>query len=590
MKPRRLELLSPASNHDTAIAAVMHGADAVYIGPPSHGARKSASNSIEDIVRVVDFAHKYRARVYATVNTLVYDSEIKEVENLIRDLYQAGVDAIIVQDMGILRMKIPPIALHASTQCDIRTPEKAKFLEEVGFSQLVLARELTLEEIKAITETVKIPVETFVHGALCVCYSGRCQASFALTGRSANRGECAQVCRFPYTLRDSEGKILSADKYLLSLKDFNVSHSLEALIEAGVSSFKIEGRLKDNSYVKNITALYNQRLDAIVRQSPEMYKRSSYGEVELKFKPKAEKSFNRGFTDYFLNKRQPLKIASLYTPKSQGEPIKNIKDLNNGDGIGFYDKKGEFKGVNVNRIEGNRIIPARKVEIPAKAMIYRTSDVKWDKVIKGDTSQRKIPVEIEIDDTGITATDVRGTRVRLPLDLEFQDTGNNRDLKEVFGKLGNTEYKLEEFRNHLSPDRFYRLSELTALRRKLIVKLDKDNRITYDFDYRRKENPEAIYPARHIGYVDNVSNHLAREFYRQHGVENIEAAAEAGSKLKRGDSVMTTRHCVLRELGLCKKDKGNLKKFKSPLYLEYKGGRFRLDFDCRNCEMQVLLD
>ena len=590
MNPRKLELLSPAANADIAIQAILHGADAVYIGPPSHGARKSASNSIEDIERVVEFAHQYRAKVYATVNTIVYDNEIKGVESLCRDLYHAGVDALIVQDMGLLRMNLPPIALHASTQCDIKTPEKAKFLEEVGFSQLVLARELTLGEIKQITDSVSIPVETFVHGALCVCYSGRCHASLALTGRSANRGECAQICRFPFSLSDSDGKEICKDKYLLSLKDFNASHNLEDLIKAGVTSFKIEGRLKDKGYVKNITALYNDRLNEIININPEEYKRSSFGKVSLKFNPKADKSFNRGFTNYFLKNKKPLRIASLMTPKSQGEEIQSISQLNNGDGISFYDRNGNFTGVNVNRIEGNKIIPARKIEIPKDTTIYRTSDLKWDKTLATETSIRKIGLEILMDNSGISARDERGVEVKIPLNMDYEKAKKPQDYKNIFEKLGNTPYILTKYESFIDADRFYRASELTDMRRKLVELLNIANNSTYPFEYRRQENPDCKYPSESLDYKDNVANYLADTFYRQHGVKDIEKAAEVSPSLKKGDVVMTTRHCVLRELGLCKKEKGNTEKFRFPLYLKYDGGEFKLDFDCKNCEMQVRID
>lgn len=589
MLPRKLELLSPASNADSAIQAILHGADAVYIGPPSHGARKSVSNSIEDIEKVVDFAHQYRAKVYATVNTIVYDSEIKAVENLCRDLYTIGVDALIVQDMGILRMKMPPIALHASTQCDIRTPEKAKFLEDVGFSQLVLARELTLNEIREITETVNIPVETFVHGALCVCYSGRCHASQVLTGRSANRGECAQICRLPFSLIDASGKIISKNKYLLSLKDFNASHNLKDLIEAGVSSFKIEGRLKDMGYVKNITALYNQQLNRIVSNSHGELKRSSYGQIDLKFIPQADKSFNRGFTNYFLEQRKPLKIANFLSPKSQGELIHDVSDLNNGDGISYFDKDNNFTGVNINKIEGNKIIPARNVKIPEGVKIYRTSDIKWEKVIKGETSTRKMALKIELDDSGVSARDERGVEVRLPMLTEFEKANKTPDYRSIFEKLGNTPFYLKEFNSKLDPEKFFRASGLTSLKRGIIDGLSSANKSTYPFEYRRPEKLNAKFPYSSLDFRDNVANEKAKEFYKSHGVENIEEAIEVSGKKEKSTVVMTTRHCVLRELGMCIKEKGKPANFRLPLNLLYDGGKFQLDFDCKNCEMKVKL-
>lgn len=588
MSHRKLELLSPAQNADTAIQAILHGADAVYIGPPSHGARKSASNSIDDIERVVDFAHQYRAKVYATVNTIVYENEVRQVETLCRDLYKAGVDALIIQDMSLLRMNLPPIALHASTQCDIRTPEKAKFLQDIGFSQIVLARELSLNEIREITETVSIPVETFVHGALCVCYSGRCHASLAVTGRSANRGECAQICRFPYTLTDNKGNIICKDRYLLSLKDFNASHSLIDLINAGVSSFKIEGRLKDLSYVKNITGYYNHQLNDIVESHPDEFMRSSYGKVSLNFQPKVDKSFNRGFTDYFLQNTQPPNIVSMLTPKSQGELIKETKELRNGDGISFYDKNGNFTGVNVNKIINDRIIPARKIEIPKTGKIYRTYDIQWEKIMSGNTSSRKIALEIKIDNKGIWGKDERGVCVRLPLPSYCEKARKEQDYKSVFEKLGNTIYFLENFVSYVDKDKFYRISELTSLKRDLLQLLDKTNSATYIYDYRRKENYEVKYLSEKLDFRDNVSNKLAEKFYRDHGVKTIESAAEVSKNIRKGDVVMTTRHCVLRELGLCKKEKGKTGSLSFPLYLNYDGGKFQLDFDCKNCEMKVL--
>lgn len=590
MNPRPLELLSPAANAEVAIQAILHGADAVYIGPPSHGARKMASNSIHDIEQVVDFAHQYRAKVYATVNTIIYEEEIKLVERLIRDLYIIGVDAIIVQDMAVLRMNIPPIALHASTQCDIRTPEKAKFLQEVGFSQLVLARELTLQEIKNISDVVSIPLETFVHGALCVSYSGRCHASLAITGRSANRGECAQICRLPYTLTDAEGNVLVKNKYLLSLKDFNASRNLKDLIDAGVSSFKIEGRLKDASYVKNITAFYDSQLNTIISQKPEDFKRSSFGKVTVNFIPKADKSFNRGFTNYFLTNRKPFKIAGIYSPKSQGELITNIQELNNGDGISFYDKEGNFTGVNVNRVEKDKIIPARKIEIPSTSPVYRTSDTKWNNLLNGETAKRKIAVDIILDSKFVSASDERGVKVILPNLLKSERARQIMDYQNIFEKLGNTQYYLRNFTTHLDPYTFYRKSEITELRRQLINLLNKCNIATYPYSYRKKENPDSLYPASELDYKDNVSNSLAEKFYKQHKVSEIEPAAEVAHSLDKGDVMMTTRHCILRELGVCRINKKEKEQpLRLPLFLNYDGGKFQLDFDCKNCEMKILL-
>ncbi|MCH5232702.1 MAG: U32 family peptidase [Muribaculaceae bacterium] len=585
-----LELLAPAANSDIAMQAVMHGADAVYIGATSHGARKAASNSIADIEKVVDFAHRYRSKVYVTVNTLVFEEELKKVEGLCRDLYHVGVDALIVQDMSLLRLKLPPIALHASTQCDIRTPEKARFLEEVGFSQLVLARELTIEEIKNITREVKVPVEFFVHGALCVCYSGKCHASLAMCGRSANRGECAQVCRLPFNLVDSDGKYHEKNKYLLSLKDFNASQQLKSLIDAGVSSFKIEGRLKDMAYVKNITAFYNNQLNDIIKRENAGYTRSSYGEVSLSFVPNPGKSFNRGFTEYFLKERKPLKISSFLTPKSQGEKISNISQLNNGDGISFYDNKGVYTGVKVNKIENGRIFPAKKTEIPLNRPLYRTFDIKWERLMEGITAIRKIGLKVFLDFNGISAEDEIGNQIRLSFGVAPQLSKQNSDYRAVFEKLGNTPYQLREYHDNTNGSIFLPVSFLTQLRRKMIDSLLSANKINYPYLYRKKENLKVLYPNSKIEYRDNVSNSLAELFYRGHGVSAIERAAETSGILKRRDQVvMTTRHCILRETGQCLKNMHSDKKnLKLPLYLEYEKGRFKLDFDCSRCEMKVM--
>lgn len=607
---KRIELLSPAGNAEIVIEAIKHGADAIYIGPPSHGARKSASNSLEDIRRVVDFAHIFNARVYVTVNTIVYENELRDVEKMIRDLYLAGVDALIVQDMGILRMDIPPIALHASTQCDIRTPEKARFLQEAGFSQIVLARELTLREIKEICRSVDIPVEVFVHGALCVSYSGRCGAGFACAGRSGNRGECTQICRLPFTLKDADGKILAKDKYLLSLKDFRAENHLKELIEAGVSSFKIEGRLKEAGYVKNVTAHYNRKLNEILKNlDPQTYRRSSYGNVELRFNPSLEKSFNRGFTEYGLG--SSLKnIASIHTPKSLGEPIKNTGELRPGDGISFFDKEGRFDGVLVNGIRNGNIIGNRPFTLPEGSRIYRTSSVDWKKLMAGETALRTLPLNITLDTTTLRDTvcrvsnptltlraeDPTGSYVLLNTGLEGEQARKENSYRSIFEKLGNTPFRLDNFESHIS-HLFFPASALTSARRELTYRLLQAKRVTYRYDYRRKENREYPYPSRSLDYRDNVANSLARRFYEDHGVTDIEPALEVqGKGNSRDRTVMTTRHCILRELGLCLKDSnrksaGNRtarqQKIKLPLSLESGSIRLRPEFRCSTCEMDI---
>ncbi|MEZ3549215.1 MAG: U32 family peptidase [Muribaculaceae bacterium] len=587
-KRRGLELLSPAANAAIAIEAVRHGADAVYIGATSHGARKAAANSLDDIAEVVDYAHKFRSKVYVTVNTIIYDSEIKTVERLCRDLYHIGVDALIVQDMGMLRMSLPPIALHASTQCDIRTPEKARFLQEAGFSQLVLARELSLKEIAEISDAVDVPVECFVHGALCVSYSGKCSASCASTGRSANRGECAQICRLPFSLMDAEGNVIARDRHLLSLRDFNASALMPDLIEAGVSSFKIEGRLKDMDYVKNITSLYNLLLDNIVSNSGGCFHRSSFGKSDISFIPNPEKSFNRGFTDYFLKQRRPISIASLLTPKSMGETISDINSLNNGDGISFFDNDGNYQGVNVNKIEHGRIVPGRKVSIPKGSAIHRTFDVEWQKTMAKKTAERKIGIDVEMSCSGVSAKDERGVSIKIPFDIAPAKANKAMDYSKEFAKLGNTSYKLLSYSSSLPADSFIPLSEISRLRRELVSLLDQTNKTTYRFDMRHQENLNAVFPSKELRFNDNVANNMAISFYMDHGVEKIEPALEtAGVKTQASTVVMTTRHCILRELGMCKKEKG-LRSLPEPLFLKGAKNQYELNFNCSRCEMEVL--
>lgn len=582
---RNLELLAPARNAEIAIEAILHGADAVYMGPPGYGARKAASNSIEDIKRVVDFAHIFNARVYVTVNTIIYENELKEVEKMIRQLYRIGVDALIIQDMGILRMDIPPIELHASTQCDIRTPEKAIFLQDVGFSQLVLARELTLDEIKAVTSVVEVPVEVFVHGALCVSYSGRCQAGFVYNGRSGNRGECSQICRLPFTLKDGDGKILKKNRHLLSLKDLNRIDNLNSLIEAGATSLKIEGRLKELPYIKNVVTAYSQQLDRIVRESGGKLRRSSFGTADVNFRPSLEKSFNRGFTNYFLNGVTRNKMASFNTPKSIGEPIDDINLLNPGDGISYFDKEGKFDGLLVNGIKDGKIIGNRPFKLPKGVQIYRTSDVKWEKLLSKKTAERKLNLSVRLDSTGISASDETGAYVRIPLGVTPENTEKEFDYGSILGKLGNTPFRLYEFENEIGR-KFVPASLLSSRKREMVETLLKLKRIRHQFGMRRKEDMDVQYPSDSLESRDNVSNSLAERFYRDHGVKKIEPALETlPASDRKGRKVMTTRYCLLREMGLClKKHPGAVKQ---PLTLTSNYKSFRLGFDCKRCEMSL---
>jgi putative protease len=587
---RELELLAPAADKHVAREAILHGADAVYMGGPSHGARKKASNSLEDIRETVIFAHQYRARVYVTVNTLVYERELKAVERLVWDLYRIGVDALIVQDISLLRMQLPPIALHASTQCDTRTPEKARFLQEAGFSQIVLARELSIDEIGAICREVTVPVECFIHGALCVSYSGRCAASQVAVGRSANRGECAQMCRMPYTLRNGRGEVVEKDKYLLSLRDFNASDMIPAMIEAGASSFKIEGRLKEADYVKNVTAAYRTIIDRVIAENPDKYRRSSYGESRISFTPQLDKSFNRGFTEYFLHGRRSGSMASLQTPKSMGEIIRDTRELHNGDGISFFNAQGEYEGVGINRVENGRIIGARPFRLPAGAEIHRTLDREWQTLLGRATAERRIAVDIRLTEQGAYATDERGNNVSVSLDCEKAVAKQPMNPRNIFAKLGSTIYKLRDFRCELSPETFIPASQLTAVRRRLIAALDNANSATYRYDKRAAENKEFPYPATRLEKRDNVANSLAEKFYRDHGVTVMEHSTET-EPTNGEEIVMTTRYCIRRELGCCQKIKiapDKRAKYEGPLSITTGPHRFCLRFDCVRCEMLVV--
>lgn len=606
----KLELLAPAKNALLAIEAIKHGADAVYMGASRYGARASAGNSIDDIKSAVDFAHKYNARIYVTVNTILYENELHDVEKLIHELYKIGVDAIIVQDMAVLRMNLPPIALHASTQCDIRTPEKAEFLEKVGFSQLVLARELTLDEIKSIHSKVTVPLEAFVHGALCVSYSGRCGISYACSRRSANRGECAQFCRLPYNLEDENGNIIVANKHLLSLKDMNQSDNLLSMIEAGVSSFKIEGRLKDLDYVKTIVAYYNSALNNIINLYPDLYERSSRGDVNINFEPKPEKVFNRTFTSYFLKNRALLngfKIASIDTPKSQGEyigtldsvkngtqlTIKTDKVLTNGDGLSFFAKNGDYTGFRINKVQGKIVYVTQPMKIDRGTKLYRTFDKKYNDLLISDSAKRVIKVDFNLlvknKSLLLEATDERENRIVVKYESEscFETARTNQQVKQedILRKLGNTIYVANDVK--VSGGYFIPNSILTELRRAVVEKLDVAQRINYKFDYRKSEDKSCKLFTDELIYSDNVCNSLSTQFYNEHGVEKITQALESNMLQDINDKIlMHTRYCVLRELGFCRKNK-NAQKMPQQLFLVNEHTKFAIETDCRKCEMYI---
>ena len=605
--PLDIELLAPARDADIAIAAIDHGADAVYMGASHHGARAEATNTLDDVRRACDHAHLFGARIYATVNTLVYDNELKEVERLIHGLYHIGVDALIVQDLGLLRLDLPPIALHASTQCDLRTPEKARFLEAIGFSQLVMARELTLEEINAIRQATTVPLEAFVHGALCVSYSGRCAISQALKGRSANRGECAQLCRLPYDLVDEKGRVLVGGKHLLSLQDMAQHDRLDQMMATGVSSFKIEGRLKDMGYVKNVVAYYRQAIDKVISRHPDLYRRASQGTVELTFQPAIERCFNRGFTHYFLDERHPQDgtvMASIDTPKSQGEylgkavhcngstlKIDTRKALSNGDGLSFIDSLGQFSGVRVNRVLGDGTLMLReRVNILSGTRIYRTADKSFNDLLAKPSASRAIYIDAKLRYNDgllvLTLDDERGNHTSHAISCELQaaDKPQAERQKTELKKLGGTTYRLREA--VVPGDIFIPASLLARLRRETIELLDRTHRITRQVDRRRPEDKSVPYPSLMLSPADNVANDLARKVYLDHGVKEIKPALETGTPIDLSTPLMHTRYCIRRQLGACLKGK-NANALPRDLFLRTSNMLLRVNFDCNKCEMKI---
>lgn len=607
VKSLPLELLAPAKNADIAIQAILCGADAVYMGASSHGARRAAANSIDDMRRVVDFAHQYNAKVYATVNTIIYDNELREVEKLISDLYRIGVDALIIQDMGILRMDIPPIELHASTQCDIRDVEKARFLSEVGFSRLVLARELSLSEIAAIHAAVPSSLEAFIHGALCVSYSGDCRASFMNNGRSANRGECAQICRLPYDLVDSRGNVLKRESHLLSLRDLNRSNSIADMAEAGVSSFKIEGRLKDDAYVKNAVAAYSRILDRLVEESDGKYVRQSIGRSRTGFNPSLDKTFNRGYTPYFLSGKAPSKgLASFGSPKAIGVKIGKVlsctpkvitaelsASLANGDGLGYFNKAGIFTGFRLNRVDGSKLYPASPQTIPAGTVLYRNRDKDFDDVIAAAQPVRTIDVNMVLrlvydNRICLELSDSDGNAVTVTTAVERVDpavTPQESPRRRILDKLGGTIYHARKIID-LVGNYFIPASVLAQLRRDGVEKLDMARRINYKFGYRLPENMDVVFPKGNVLTIhDNVANRLAQEFYKSHGVTKVVPAVEV--ERPSGEiPVMTTRYCLRKELGKCLLTPAG-KELPSDLYLVSGSVRMRVEFDCKNCRMNL---
>ena len=629
---RTLELLAPAKNIECGIAAIDSGADAVYIGASHFGARAAAGNSLDDIARLCGYAHQFGAKVHVTVNTIIYDNEIDETMKLVRQLADAGVDALLVQDMGLLsliRKEQLPISLHASTQCDTRTAGKVRWLQGLGFERAVLARELSADEIAEIHKAVPdMELEVFVHGALCVSYSGVCYASQHCFGRSANRGECAQFCRLKFDLKDSAGRTIEHGRHLLSLKDMCQIDNLEKLADAGACAFKIEGRLKDAGYVKNVVSAYSQKLDEIIEKDPGKYCRESIGRVRYFFTPSLSKTFNRGYTTYFLNGRQP-DIFSPDTPKALGEFVGHVKEIRrdsfnvagtasfaNGDGLCFINKEHELEGFRVNRAVGNRLYPFKMPhDIKPGTGLYRNNDQNFEKILSGKTSERRIPIELTLGTTEngyyLEAAPseairerfeaLRDCTVRATAVFEHQEAKKpqHENIVRQLSKLGNTIFEAEEIKINQDTDSHFIPSSLLAeLRRDAVnsllvamqklsfykVKANLLQGKSYPF---RKQidltwQPEySKYP-----YLYNISNRQAVKFYEEQGAEGSLSAFEIQEPEK--PLIMQCRHCLRYSLGYCVRRGGKHPEWKEPLSLQLPDGRrFRLEFKCDECQMNI---
>ena len=606
-RQRKIELLAPAKDVECGMEAVLHGADAVYIGASRFSARAAAGNSVDGIARLAAFAHLYHARVYVALNTILYDDELAEAERTAWQLYRAGADALIVQDMSLLRMHLPPIPLHASTQMDNRTAEKVRFLAGAGFSQAVLARELSLAQIREIHEACpRMPLEVFVHGALCVSYSGQCYASQACFGRSANRGECAQFCRLPFDLEDADGKKLVRGKHLLSLRDLNQSDYLEQLLDAGATSLKIEGRLKDVAYVKNVTAYYRQKLDELFARRPE-YSRSSSGTCRYTFAPDVAKSFNRGFTHYFLLGRGE-EVASLDTPKSLGEEAGRVKEVwknglavagvrsfANGDGLCFFDGKGVLHGFRVNRAEGNRLYPQEMPPLlKPGTLLYRNYGQQFGKLLSRPSSARKIRVDAALRETAwgfsleLRDEDACSVTLAFACRKEEARTPQAGVVQEQLAKMGGTPFELGSVEVRLSGNWFIPSSVLAEWRRQAVDRLLRARRLNYRFHVRKLPGNLPLYPWHALDYTGNVANRMARSVYESCGVASVSPAFEQA--MPDGDTVvMTCKYCLRYEMGWCLQRGEQPSPLREPCYLvSGDGRRFRLKFDCRHCEMLVI--
>lgn len=596
---RYIELLSPAKDFEAARAAVDHGADALYMGGARFGARRAAGNSIEEIARTVEYAHQYGVRVHSTLNTVLYDEELADAEQMARELIEVGVDALIVQDMAFRRMNLP-VELHASTQVSNTTPEGARFLEECGFSRVILERALTLEDIRRIREATNVELECFVHGAICVGYSGRCFLSRSTSNRSGNRGECSQPCRLPYDLTDERGRTIMAGKHLLSVRDLDLSDDLEALIDAGISSFKIEGRLKDVRYIKNVVNYYRRRIDNILERRKDI-SRPSVGHTITEFTPDPTKSFTRGASKYMLHGKC-AGVASFDTPKAVGEYLGKVKsttrkgftldkgcDMSAGDGICIITKSG-MNGTNINAVEGEVIIPNRTEGIEVGAKVYRNYDHHFSLLLDRSRTRRTIDATAKLDisqhNITLTVTDCEGISITISREADLEMAGNVEKMADTarrqIMKSGGTIFTIT-YVEVTGCEYFAPASVLADIRREGLELL-REKRIANSIPHNiMADDGSARYPFEKVTRYENVTNRLSEEFYRAHGVEEIESALE--SKPTAGERVMISSYCIRRELGQCLKEKPTLK---GDLYIEHGFARYRLEFDCKRCLMTLI--
>ncbi len=602
---KTVELLAPAKNLQTGIVAIKSGADAVYIGAPSFGAREAAGNPLSDIAELVKYAHQFRARVYVTLNTLLYDEDIPVALEQIARLYDIKIDGLIIQDMGLLECALPPIPLIASTQTNNRTPEKVTFLEKVGFQRIILARELTLQEIQEIRQKSNVELEFFIHGSLCVCYSGQCYMSYAIGGRSGNRGKCAQSCRRIYSLVDSRGQVLMKNRYPLSLRDLNLAPHLKELLQAGINSFKIEGRLKDEFYVMNVVSYYRKELDRLLPQMG--LKKSSAGRTIVDFSPVPAKTFSRDFTSYFLKGRDK-NMGSIDTPKSIGEKIGAVQSiylnyfilapgapqLNPGDGICFFDERQNLQGTRVNQVLGNKIFPEQIEAIQKGTLIYRNYDQLFLQQMKKSHVERKISVNLSLnempDGYRLIAVDEDGFRSEAIITVEKIKAQKpelaEATIKKQLSSMGSTNFECNQIIIDINPIPFIPIANLNTLRREVLENLNSIRMENHPLLKIEIVPNKFSYPEKSLTFEGNVLNQKAAAFYRRHGVQTIEPAAESEIDMT-GRKVMTTRYCILGQTGRClltnKTEKLNL-----PLFLVDKNKRrFELKFNCKKCEMEV---